>query len=55
MNALLEDLGPNITIVTYRRDPARTFTRYLADVRLADGRDLATVLIESGHGARSSG
>ena len=41
----------NMMVVTSkRRDPDRSFARYLADVTLSDGRDLAKTLIESGHG-----
>lgn len=39
--------------LTTRRDAA-TFGRYVADIELEDGRDVATVLVEAGHAERVS-
>lgn len=55
VEGLIATQGPQITVVTYKRDPARTFTRYLADVLLSDGRNLAEVIIEEGYGTRTAG
>lgn len=38
-----------ITVTTIRRDPSRSFARYLARVDV-DGADLADLIIEAGHG-----
>lgn len=50
VNGLIAQLGPKITLATYSRDPDRSFTRYLAEVALSDGSDLADLLIMNGHG-----
>lgn len=38
-----------ITVTTIRRDPSRSFARYLARVDV-DGADLADLIIDAGHG-----
>lgn len=38
-----------ITVTTVRRDPSRSFARYLARVDV-DGADLAALIIDAGHG-----
>jgi endonuclease YncB( thermonuclease family) len=47
---LFNEVGTNMLVSSKRRDPDRSFTRYLADVMLADGRDLADTIIQAGHG-----
>lgn len=49
---LLAELGPDVTVTSHRRDPERSFARYLADITLSDGSDLADALIATGHGHR---
>lgn len=39
-----------VTVTTVRRDPSRSFARYLARVDV-DGADLAALIIAAGHGA----
>lgn len=38
-----------VTVTTIRRDPSRSFARYLARVDV-DGADLANLIIDAGHG-----
>jgi endonuclease YncB( thermonuclease family) len=47
---LFNEVGTNMLVSSRRRDPDRSFTRYLADVMLADGRDLSDTIIQAGHG-----
>ncbi len=50
--AFVTDLFANarqVTVTTIRRDPARSFARYLARVDV-DGADLAALIIDAGHG-----
>lgn len=49
---LLDKLGENITLTTYKLDPAMTFARYLANITLSNGESLANLLISSGNGVR---
>lgn len=47
--------GPAVVIQTQKTRgglDVQTFARYVADVQLPDGRDLATVLVDAGHATR---
>lgn len=45
---------PSVTVATHKPAPGRSFARYLADVRLPDGSDLADLIVAAGHGARTT-
>lgn len=49
---LFRTTGNTMVVTSKRRDPDRSFARYLADVTLADGRDLAQTVIDAGHGVK---
>lgn len=54
--AYLESICPPTTKCTLRTDKDRTtFGRYIASILLADGRDVASEMVASGHAAWSEG
>lgn len=46
---LLDKVGHDVIVTSHKPDPERSFARYLADITLADGTDLATALLNAGH------
>lgn len=46
---LLDKVGHDVIVTSHKPDPERSFARYLADITLADGTDLATALLNTGH------
>lgn len=44
--------GMTVTVTTRKPDPRDPYGRIVADVTLPDGRDLATVVAEAGHGEK---
>lgn len=52
---VIEAIGDNQVIVTTRKNPIRSFARYVATVTLHDGTDLAQLLIDNGHAVAEEG
>lgn len=46
---LLDRVGHDVIVTSHKPDPDRSFARYLADITLADGTDLAQALLAAGH------